>query len=75
MNRAPDVLCYVAYMKSNEKKIQKLWSKMYYMSLVGVCVFQNGEEHAHAFIYSPEACRFCDVEQDVGGEEEKNTLF
>lgn len=28
---------------------------------------KNGVEHAHAFIYSPEACRFCDVEQDLGG--------
>lgn len=28
---------------------------------------KNGVEHAHAFIYSPESCRFCDVEQDLGG--------
>uniref|UniRef100_A0A3Q3W546 Uricase n=1 Tax=Mola mola TaxID=94237 RepID=A0A3Q3W546_MOLML len=28
---------------------------------------KNGVEHAHAFIYSPEACRFCDVEQNVNG--------
>ncbi|XP_053177715.1 uricase [Scomber japonicus] len=28
---------------------------------------KNGVEHAHAFIYSPEAHRFCDVEQDLGG--------
>ncbi|XP_015234145.1 PREDICTED: uricase-like [Cyprinodon variegatus] len=28
---------------------------------------KNGVEHAHAFIYSPEACRFCDVEQNLGG--------
>uniref|UniRef100_A0A3Q2CAJ8 Uricase n=1 Tax=Cyprinodon variegatus TaxID=28743 RepID=A0A3Q2CAJ8_CYPVA len=27
---------------------------------------KNGVEHAHAFIYSPEACRFCDVEQNLG---------
>ena len=28
---------------------------------------KNGVEHAHAFIYSPEACRFCDVEQNLNG--------
>lgn len=28
---------------------------------------KNGVEHAHAFIYSPEAWRFCDVEQDLKG--------
>ncbi|XP_036970190.1 uricase [Acanthopagrus latus] len=28
---------------------------------------KNGQEHAHAFIYSPDACRFCDVEQNLGG--------
>ncbi|XP_057696993.1 uricase [Corythoichthys intestinalis] len=26
---------------------------------------KNGEEHAHAFIYSPESSRFCDVEQHL----------
>lgn len=31
-------------------------------------ISQNGTEHAHAFIYSPEACRFCDVEQDLNGK-------
>lgn len=29
---------------------------------------QNGVEHAHAFILSPEACRFCDVEQNLNGK-------
>ncbi|XP_047231003.1 uricase isoform X1 [Girardinichthys multiradiatus] len=28
---------------------------------------KNGVGHAHAFIYSPEACRFCDVEQNLSG--------
>ncbi|KAM4629495.1 uricase [Polymixia lowei] len=28
---------------------------------------KNGVEHAHAFIYSPEAWRFCDVEQNLSG--------
>lgn len=28
---------------------------------------QSGVEHAHAFIFSPEAYRFCDVEQTIGG--------
>ncbi|XP_069006091.1 uricase [Embiotoca jacksoni] len=28
---------------------------------------KNGVGHAHAFILSPEACRFCDVEQNVNG--------
>ncbi|XP_042271936.1 uricase [Thunnus thynnus] len=28
---------------------------------------KNGVEHAHAFIYSPEAYRFCDAEQNLGG--------
>ncbi|XP_072245530.1 uricase [Leuresthes tenuis] len=28
---------------------------------------KNGAEHAHAFIYSPEAFRFCDVEQTLNG--------
>ncbi|KAI3368728.1 hypothetical protein L3Q82_025711 [Scortum barcoo] len=28
---------------------------------------KNGVEHAHAFIYSPESCRFCDVEQNLNG--------
>ncbi|XP_049444467.1 uricase [Epinephelus fuscoguttatus] len=28
---------------------------------------KNGVEHAHAFIYSPEACRFCDVEHNLNG--------
>uniref|UniRef100_A0AAQ5WZ19 Uricase n=1 Tax=Amphiprion ocellaris TaxID=80972 RepID=A0AAQ5WZ19_AMPOC len=28
---------------------------------------KNGVEHAHAFIFSPEACRFCDVEQNLHG--------
>ncbi|XP_041862343.1 uricase [Melanotaenia boesemani] len=28
---------------------------------------KNGKEHVHAFIYSPEACRFCDVEQHLNG--------
>ncbi|XP_039983668.1 uricase isoform X2 [Xiphias gladius] len=28
---------------------------------------KNGEEHAHAFIFSPEAYRFCDVEQNLNG--------
>uniref|UniRef100_A0A096MFG4 Uricase n=1 Tax=Poecilia formosa TaxID=48698 RepID=A0A096MFG4_POEFO len=28
---------------------------------------KNGVEHVHAFIYSPEACRFCDVEQNLNG--------
>ncbi|XP_058493698.1 uricase [Solea solea] len=28
---------------------------------------KNGVEHAHAFILSPETCRFCDVEQDLNG--------
>ncbi|XP_059197904.1 uricase [Centropristis striata] len=28
---------------------------------------KNGVEHAHAFIYSPEACRFCDVEHYLNG--------
>ncbi|XP_032382455.1 uricase [Etheostoma spectabile] len=28
---------------------------------------KNGVEHVHAFIYSPEACRFCDVEQTLNG--------
>ncbi|XP_029356787.1 uricase [Echeneis naucrates] len=28
---------------------------------------KNGVEHAHAFIFSPEVCRFCDVEQKVNG--------
>ncbi|KAM4548830.1 uricase [Odontesthes bonariensis] len=28
---------------------------------------KNGAEHAHAFIYSPEAFRFCDVEQNLSG--------
>ncbi|CAB1324730.1 unnamed protein product, partial [Coregonus sp. 'balchen'] len=26
---------------------------------------KNGVEHAHAFIYSPESCRFCEVEQNL----------
>ncbi|KAJ8277799.1 hypothetical protein GJAV_G00080190 [Gymnothorax javanicus] len=26
---------------------------------------KNGVEHNHAFIYTPEACRFCDVEQNL----------
>lgn len=26
---------------------------------------KNGVEHAHAFIFSPEACHFCDVEQNL----------
>lgn len=29
---------------------------------------QNGVEHVHAFISSPEACRFCDVEQNLNGK-------
>ncbi|XP_056893173.1 uricase [Takifugu flavidus] len=28
---------------------------------------KNGAEHVHAFIHSPEACRFCDVEQNLNG--------
>uniref|UniRef100_UPI0037E7879B uricase n=1 Tax=Semicossyphus pulcher TaxID=241346 RepID=UPI0037E7879B len=28
---------------------------------------KNGVEHAHAFILSPDACRFCDVEQNLNG--------
>ncbi|XP_071777986.2 uricase [Centroberyx gerrardi] len=28
---------------------------------------KNGAEHAHAFIFSPEAWRFCDVEQNLNG--------
>ncbi|KAE8294108.1 Uricase [Larimichthys crocea] len=28
---------------------------------------KNGVEHAHAFIFSPEVCRFCDVEQNLNG--------
>lgn len=28
---------------------------------------EDGVEHAHAFIYSPESCRFCDVEQNLNG--------
>ncbi|KAG7514381.1 uricase-like [Solea senegalensis] len=28
---------------------------------------KNGVEHAHAFILSPESCRFCDVEQNLNG--------
>ncbi|XP_074491303.1 uricase [Sebastes fasciatus] len=28
---------------------------------------KNGVEHVHAFISSPEACRFCDVEQNLNG--------
>ncbi|KAF7202410.1 uricase [Nothobranchius furzeri] len=28
---------------------------------------KNGVQHVHAFIYSPEACRFCDVEQNLHG--------
>ncbi|XP_062252073.1 uricase [Platichthys flesus] len=28
---------------------------------------KNGVEHAHAFILCPEACRFCDVEQNLNG--------
>ncbi|KAM3620554.1 uncharacterized protein V6R79_025275 [Siganus canaliculatus] len=28
---------------------------------------KNGVGHAHAFIFSPEACRFCDVEQNLNG--------
>uniref|UniRef100_A0A3P9LFC4 Uricase n=1 Tax=Oryzias latipes TaxID=8090 RepID=A0A3P9LFC4_ORYLA len=28
---------------------------------------KNGVEHAHAFIYSPEAYRFCEVEQNLNG--------
>ncbi|AWP10866.1 Uricase isoform 6 [Scophthalmus maximus] len=28
---------------------------------------KNGVEHAHAFIFSPETCRFCDVEQNLNG--------
>ncbi|XP_061594367.1 uricase [Cololabis saira] len=28
---------------------------------------KNGVEHPHAFIYSPEAHRFCDVEQNLSG--------
>ncbi|TKS74669.1 Uricase [Collichthys lucidus] len=28
---------------------------------------KNGVEHAHAFIFCPEACRFCDVEQNLNG--------
>ncbi|XP_029004723.1 uricase [Betta splendens] len=28
---------------------------------------KNGVEHVHAFIFSPEACRFCDVEQNLNG--------
>ncbi|XP_027883355.1 uricase [Xiphophorus couchianus] len=28
---------------------------------------KNGVGHVHAFIYSPEACRFCDVEQNLNG--------
>jgi len=28
---------------------------------------KNGAEHAHAFIYSPESFRFCDVEQNLNG--------
>ncbi|XP_041647900.1 uricase isoform X2 [Cheilinus undulatus] len=27
----------------------------------------NGVQHAHAFILSPEACHFCDVEQNLNG--------
>ncbi|XP_076007513.1 uricase [Genypterus blacodes] len=29
---------------------------------------KNGVEHPHAFIFSPESCRFCDVEQDLSGD-------
>lgn len=28
---------------------------------------KNGIEHVHAFIYSPESCRFCDAEQNLNG--------
>lgn len=28
---------------------------------------KNGVHHVHAFILSPEACRFCDVEQNLNG--------
>ncbi|KAM9848792.1 uricase [Aulostomus maculatus] len=28
---------------------------------------KDGVEHAHAFIFSPQTCRFCDVEQNLGG--------
>ncbi|XP_008294859.1 uricase [Stegastes partitus] len=28
---------------------------------------KNGAGHAHAFIFSPEVCRFCDVEQNLHG--------
>lgn len=33
-----------------------------------VFISQNGAEHAHAFINSPEACHFCDVEQNLNGK-------
>lgn len=33
-----------------------------------ICASQNGLEHAHAFIHSPEACHFCDVEQNLNGK-------
>lgn len=28
---------------------------------------KNGVQHVHAFIFSPESCRFCDVEQNLSG--------
>ena len=33
-----------------------------------VFLAQNGVEHVHAFIYSPESWRFCEVEQNHNGE-------
>lgn len=38
-----------------------MWYFLMYIS-------QNGAEHVHAFIHSPEACRFCDVEQNLNGK-------
>ncbi len=35
---------------------------------------QNGVEHAHAFIYSPEACRFCDVDQNLNGKHNHSSV-
>lgn len=39
----------------------------YIFSLCHSCFSQDGVQHSHAFIYSPEACRFCDVEQNLDG--------
>lgn len=67
-------MSFIQHHKSSAGQLVQLCE----MSIVKylVCLFcsQNGVEHAHAFIYSPEACRFCDVEHNLNGEHDQTHI-